>query len=322
MRGTLEEILTLQRQYSASNTGAMQRRGILIRDILPAEILESSDDISGELGIYGNDLRAQGRDATGRKSQVPWVRLFSQRMSPRPGTGWYLVYLFHPDASGVSLCLSHGSTSPKDGSFQTHSQAEIDQLMVWARGVLETASIAVDGVRSGVSLGNQRLASAYEKTTAISKFYRSGEVPDDATLRSDLVALSSLLGEFYFAQETGHSPTNPVAEKPIFIDRNFAYPSRNAEYEDLAEPGLPITLEDHRERVTAEIVVRRGNKSFRDKALKNFGGRCAISGWKVEAVLEAAHIVPHLGYHTDLADNALLLRADLHTLFDLELLRV
>jgi hypothetical protein len=33
--------------------------------------------------------------------------------------------------------------------------------------------------------------------------------------------------------------------------------------------------------------------------------------------LEAAHIVPYLGAHTNVLANAILLRADLHTLFDL-----
>jgi predicted restriction endonuclease len=40
----------------------------------------------------------------------------------------------------------------------------------------------------------------------------------------------------------------------------------------------------------------------------------------VEAVLEAAHIHPYRGAHTNDVTNGLLLRADLHTLFDLKLL--
>ena len=38
------------------------------------------------------------------------------------------------------------------------------------------------------------------------------------------------------------------------------------------------------------------------------------------AVLEAAHILPYRGEHTHRVDNGLLLRSDLHTLFDLGLL--
>jgi len=93
-------------------------------------------------------------------------------------------------------------------------------------------------------------------------------------------------------------------------------------YGGMAEPGPPLNVEDARKRIEAQIVIRQGGAKFRRAAIKSFGGRCAISGWDVEAVLEAAHIVPHRGLQTDQADNALLLRADLHTLFDRELLHI
>lgn len=88
----------------------------------------------------------------------------------------------------------------------------------------------------------------------------------------------------------------------------------------VAEPALPFSTEDARKRIEAQIVARQGGKAFRDRALKDFNQRCAISGCEVRAVLEAAHIVPYLGQQTNTPDNALLLRSDLHTLFDRELL--
>lgn len=48
----------------------------------------------------------------------------------------------------------------------------------------------------------------------------------------------------------------------------------------------------------------------------------AITGCAVVEVLEAAHIVPYRGDQTNVVHNGLLLRADLHTLFDLGLLRI
>jgi putative restriction endonuclease len=104
--------------------------------------------------------------------------------------------------------------------------------------------------------------------------------------------------------------------------KDIYYPISAGDHGSLAEPGQPLDVADARKRIEAQIVVRQGGKVFRKEALKNFKGRCAISGWDVEAVLEAAHIVPHRGPHTDQADNALLLRADLHTLFDRELLNI
>lgn len=66
----------------------------------------------------------------------------------------------------------------------------------------------------------------------------------------------------------------------------------------------------------------RGQPRCRGALLRTYGGRCAITGTAVASVLEAAHIWPLKGEHTNGIWNGLLLRADLHTLFDLFLLTV
>jgi predicted restriction endonuclease len=47
-----------------------------------------------------------------------------------------------------------------------------------------------------------------------------------------------------------------------------------------------------------------------------------MTGCNVIPTLEAAHILPYRGEHTNHVQNGLLLRADVHTLFDLGLLNV
>lgn len=104
--------------------------------------------------------------------------------------------------------------------------------------------------------------------------------------------------------------------------QDIRYVPSQSELGAVAEPALPISPEDARRRIEAQIVARQGGKRFRDEALKRFDCRCAITGCSVVEVLEAAHIVPYLGEHTNTPDNALLLRADLHTLFDRELVTI
>lgn len=84
----------------------------------------------------------------------------------------------------------------------------------------------------------------------------------------------------------------------------------------------PIGVSDARERVVASIVRRRGQPAFRQRLLAAYDGRCAITGCGVESVLDAAHIVLYLGPETNHLGNGLLLRTDIHTLFDLKLLAV
>ena len=82
----------------------------------------------------------------------------------------------------------------------------------------------------------------------------------------------------------------------------------------------PEDLPDARERVAASIVRRRGQPEFRQKLLEAYAGRCAVTGCDVQEVLEACHIVPYRGPSTNHPGNGILLRADLHTLFDLGLI--
>ena len=81
-------------------------------------------------------------------------------------------------------------------------------------------------------------------------------------------------------------------------------------------------LADERERAIALVVRRRGQPEFRKALIETYSGRCAISGCDAEAALEAAHIVPYKGPHSNAINNGILLRADLHTLFDLGLLAI
>ncbi|MBC6982875.1 HNH endonuclease [Caulobacter sp. 17J80-11] len=84
----------------------------------------------------------------------------------------------------------------------------------------------------------------------------------------------------------------------------------------------PDSEEDGRKRVLAEIARRQGQKAFRNGLIDAYGGACAISGTAVLDVLQAAHISPYNGPKTNHVSNGLLLRADLHTLFDLKLLTI
>ncbi|KAB7741007.1 hypothetical protein GA707_18125 [Nostocoides sp. F2B08] len=80
--------------------------------------------------------------------------------------------------------------------------------------------------------------------------------------------------------------------------------------------------EDHRMWIPGSVVLRRGASRFRDQLIRAYSGECAVTGTSIPGLLEAAHISPYKGDHTDTVSNGLLLRADIHTLFDLHLLTV
>jgi putative restriction endonuclease len=74
---------------------------------------------------------------------------------------------------------------------------------------------------------------------------------------------------------------------------------------------------DERERITRGIRLRRGQAAFRNCLIDRHESQCLISGCRVLGVLEAAHIRPYRRPRDNHPGNGLLLRSDLHTLFDL-----
>ena len=116
---------------------------------------------------------------------------------------------------------------------------------------------------------------------------------------------------------------------PVALLKRFELgsPSALTEYAE-QEPEVPdapfdpANQEDARKRIVAEVVRRQGQRAFRKKLLDAYDGKCAVSRCALGWVLQAAHISPYRGPDTNKPDNGLLLRADIHTLFDLGLLSV
>ena len=107
----------------------------------------------------------------------------------------------------------------------------------------------------------------------------------------------------------------------LFI--RFVQARRPHEQEDIPpEPGFIPTLADTREKIIRSIASRRGQRSFRNALIRRYGPLCMISGCVLIDIVEAAHIWPYHGPKDNHPDNGLLLRADIHTLFDLDLLGI
>lgn len=94
-------------------------------------------------------------------------------------------------------------------------------------------------------------------------------------------------------------------------------PELDLEYEDLSDSDLEEFTTDRRDVTQVGIYLRRGQPAFRKSLLEAYDSTCAVTGSKVLSVLEAAHISPFKGAHTNVVTNGMLLRSDIHTLFDL-----
>ena len=87
----------------------------------------------------------------------------------------------------------------------------------------------------------------------------------------------------------------------------------NRLYKDVLER---IQLSDKNRYSESLVKHRLGQGAFRVGVVDAYGGRCAVTGEKTLPVLEAAHIKPYAKEGPHEIDNGILLRSDLHILFD------
>lgn len=81
-----------------------------------------------------------------------------------------------------------------------------------------------------------------------------------------------------------------------------------------------VPNDDPEERQLFARNVRRGQPKFRKLLLAEYDNRCCITGTHVVDVLQAAHIDPHSRRGNNQLSNGLLLRSDIHDLFDSDLI--
>jgi putative restriction endonuclease len=103
-------------------------------------------------------------------------------------------------------------------------------------------------------------------------------------------------------------------------DANRLIARAQAEFDKQSAADIPDNDEDARDRVAREVVARRGQSTFRAALVDAYQGRCAITGCNALQVLEAAHLRPYRGPAWNVVTNGLLLRADIHSLLDQQLL--
>jgi predicted restriction endonuclease len=70
------------------------------------------------------------------------------------------------------------------------------------------------------------------------------------------------------------------------------------------------------QRKLARVLLRKGQQDFRFQLDRVYGGQCCITGCRVPWAIDAAHITPFSDKPSNTISNGLLLRRDIHALFD------
>ena len=210
----LSRVLELQPSWTATNTEAMRERGVVIRQHLPDLLRTDSGRLTAALNVSPDGLGVEGRDGTGLKSEIPWVRVFGREESPSSTTGWYVVYLFSASGQRVYLSLNQGTTIWTGGVFKPRRIEDLQARVDWARPLLAAGTAARPNLHETIQLDARTpLGRGYGPGNVLALAYERDQLPRQDSLLEDLRFMAGLLGVLYEAEKLApYIPGDPTPE--------------------------------------------------------------------------------------------------------------
>ncbi|MEG4446609.1 DUF3578 domain-containing protein [Microcoleus sp. AT9_B5] len=229
----------------------------------------------------------------GSWAKVPWIAIFNKLVTESVQSGFYCVYLFRADFSGVYLSLNQG-IADKRKKFGLGKSREMvrDQAQLFKdklgsdklREFSETLDLQLDSIPKKTT--SRRLGIAYEAGNIASKFYSSESLPDDKELVGDVRKML----EIYFSLFEEVS-LKEEADSDLFQEVSLKKEAKNNEAErEWFE--YPTKYRLHR------VTERNQTLSIKVKELQGY--ECKACGFDFEdrdgeigkGYIEAHHNVP------------------------------
>lgn len=220
LKKVLRRICELQPHWSKENTPEMQERGTLINKELTRELKTRERSLASKMGLYGSDFGVGSSDGMGSKTEAPWARFHSERMSPRASDGYYAVIHFKRDGSGLYLTLGCGSTSWVKGSLVTLKEELLKQKTEIARKIVVSEHGDLGSFIDQITLGvKNKLPKAFEQATVLSKFIGYEDI-NETNFEPLLEQLAIYLKSVYEGQSVGFDLTQ-ADQQLIEIERTI-----------------------------------------------------------------------------------------------------
>ena len=190
----IKEICELQPKWTSKNTPEMKRRGELIRKDLVQALRSHEDEFKKALGKYSSDWGIKGSDGIGPKSEAPWVRIFSKKMSPSATEGYYMVIHFSADGSAVFVTIGHGSNRwSHDGSLVSFEDEELYSITERGRKLLLDHYGSMNTFTDSIRLGAKNSGpKTFEDATVVAKRFSIQNFSDEVFVSSISKSLEML----------------------------------------------------------------------------------------------------------------------------------
>ncbi|WP_423813232.1 MrcB family domain-containing protein [Psychrobacter sp. 219-2-C] len=158
---------------------------------------QSADILANTISIDSEKYKVKASVGQGQWADVPWIAVFDKSITQSATEGYYIVYLFRADMSGVYLSLNQGWTYFKNRYKTKLGREKITQVSdVWKN---ELSSTLNDFSYEKINLKNEgkmnSLVEGYELGHICGKFYSVEDMPSSEELGWDLQNLIGVYRE-------------------------------------------------------------------------------------------------------------------------------
>lgn len=135
-------------------------------------------------GIPKIKYKIQGSIGQGNPAEIPWICVFDLDITISAQKGFYIVYLFNSDMSGVYLSLNQGWTNyereygTKEGRIEIKKNANYSKTLLKSDQGFSYAPINLKATKS--------LGKGYELGNICSVYYDAKQIPQEEDLINDL----------------------------------------------------------------------------------------------------------------------------------------
>lgn len=202
-----------------------------------------------------------------------------------------------------------------DASPKTSQQDKFEDLLNKISAALDSPEIPYafnDAAGTPYRLDNRRIrfsigSGVFDRPTGEHTAQITSVVLSSKTWEAKVSLRKSLRDLVFVGQETEAAEAHPPQSSGDATLDAFSGVSIDA-----------IDTSTVREELRTSVTVRLGQPLFRETVGEAYGWRCAITNTGARDTLQAAHIVPYetLGDTGNHVQNGILLRADIHLLFD------
>ncbi len=178
LKQALEKILSEYLIEKESNPFA----GNALAEFLRSEFPKTINNI---LGTSDRHL-VKGSAGKGVWTNVPWVAILDKTVTDTPQKGFYLVYLFCEDGSGLYISLNQGVTDLKQQYGSSVRNALKVKASDYAAQIPYNLSAVLAGPINLKTTQKMSLGELYENGAIYSRYYQAGALPTNSELEFHL----------------------------------------------------------------------------------------------------------------------------------------